>query len=539
MGVQRFKVQEADDITGSFGPTPTGYVDVWVDDDTLVPTYRRDDQIPRTLVGPAGPVSNRLGVVHIMDFGADPTGNNASDAALTNAIAALPAAGGVVRFPAGTIRLSSAPYVVAANNVTIQGVSPAASYITTTATTGDQLRITGYGSGIADISIQGPGTGTTSNKTSGIGCDIQSTEGFIHNAAFSYQWDSLRLGGHLVDAHGLIIRYFKNTGITVDHNSDHRITDVTMNNAAATLPTNAGIDVKATASLVLEQLNIINSNFALNVSPATGVTVPSIKATDCFFDTSVVGLNMTGAGSVFRSEFTNSWFSSMSTAGIRIQPASGGTVDGITFVNCDIYNNVAGSTSGILLGGSAGAIGKLKFSACSIAGWASGINISAAGASFFPQFLGNTIGAVSAFAANTTGVVVAAGTYKGLVLQGNDVVDNGTASTMGAVTLPAATAAAAQLYRIIDNAGLNPKGTAVGPPAATPALATTYINNYGYRVLLNVKHGATANTAVVINGVTNTVTYVAGANATYVLEPGGTISFVGGTAPTFWLWNGQ
>lgn len=474
------------------------------------------------------------GIANLLDYGADPTGATASDAALDAAIAALPAAGGIVRFPAGVIRLTSAPYIVSKANVTLEGFASNVSFLKTDSTTGDQLRITGYGSGVRKLSIQGPGTGTTSQKTSGIGLDVQATEGRIEDVNFTYQWECARLGGHLVDLHGSFCRYFGRTGIIVDHNSDHRITDVTMNNAAATLPTLAGIDVRVTASLVLEQLNVINSNFALNISPATGVTVPSVKATDCFFDTSVVGLNMQGAGAVFRSEFTNCWFSSMTTAGIRIQPAAGGTVDAITWVNCDIYNNVAGTTSGVLLGGSAGAIGKLKFSACTVAGWTRGLDINPAGVTFFPQFSLCTIGAAAAFAANGTGVVVAAGTYRGLILSGNDVQDNTVNATIGAMTITAATAAA---HRIIDNAGINPRAAAVTPPAATPALATTYTNTYGYRVQLVVKHGATANTGVTLNGVTNTMGFVAAQVMTYLLEPGGTILFTGGTAPTVWVWN--
>lgn len=473
--------------------------------------------------------NDRLAVVNILDYGADNTGAVSITTALNNAIAALPS-GGVVMFPPGVYLETSSPYVVSANNVRLW--APAGSNATilkTTNTTGDQFRLTGYGCSVVGFNIQGPGTGTTSNKTGGIGLDVQSVEGAVNDCSFAYHFEALRVGGTLVDVDNVWVRYFKANGIVVDHNSDHRITRVSMVNNAATLPTGGGIDVRVTASLVLDNLNIIASNFPLNISPTTGVTVPSVKATNCFFDTSAVGLNMTGAGSVFRSEFTNCWFSSMTTAGIRIQPAAGGSVDGITFVNCDIYNNVAGTTNGVLLGGGAGNVGKVKVSACSLAGWTNAVNISATGVNVtFLQLLGNTIGAVSAFTANTVGILVATGSYKGLVIQGNDVVDNTTALTLGTVTLPST---AYGSFRIIDNPGINPRGT-VTPPIATPVTATTYTNNTGFRV--NVFYKGATLTSHTINGVAYAQASIANQVHAVTLDPGSTIAIAGTTLT--WSW---
>lgn len=470
--------------------------------------------------------------VNLLDFGADPTGAASAITALTNAIAALPA-GGIVLLPPGTYDLTTAaPYTVSANNIILRGAGPNVTTIRSTSATGDILRLTGYGCAVEDLSIQGPGTSTTSNRTSGIGLDIQSTSGWASNINLAYHWDALRIGGHLVDVEGIDCRYFKNNGIVVDHQSDHRVVRVLMNNAAATLPAGAGIDVRITASLVLEQLNIINSNWALNLSPTSGVTIPSVKATDCFFDTSAIGLRCAGAGFVYRSEFTNCWFSSMSTAGILLAPTTAGGVDGLTFVNCDIYNNVAGTTNGVSANGN---VGKWKMVGCSVAGWTNGLNLSP-GPAHFPTIANNTVGAVSAFGVNTVGILVAAGAYKGLVIAENDVIDNTTNLTLGALTVTVGTAGS---HRIIDNAGINPRTGVELRPVATPALATLYTNLTGYRVQILVKHGATANTGIILNGVTITAAFVAAQVVTYILEPGGSIQFTGGTAPTVWSWVGQ
>jgi hypothetical protein len=470
-----------------------------------------------------------VGYVNVLDYAGGVvinTGVNSCEAAFTAAAAALGASGGVIRAPRGTYLTTSTPYVISGDQIIIDGDGPGQTTFKTASTTGDQIRMTGYGSGMRNCSLQGPGSGTTSNKTAGIGLDIQGTEGFAENVQTAYQFDSIRLGGALVDARTVICRYFTRSGVVVDHQSDHRITTVLMVNNAATLPTLAGIEVKQTASLVLEQLNIIASNFALNLNPATGVTIPSIKATDCFFDTSAVGVNMTADGSVLRSEFTNCWFSSQSIAGIRMDPSTNGQVDGVTFVNCDIYNNVGGTTNGVIAGTR---VKKWKMVGCSVAGWTNGINLTA-GANHFPTILSNTIGSVSAFGVNGTGIVVAAGSYKGLVISGNDVVDNTTAISLGAVT-PAAGAN----YRIIDNAGINPRGTVTTPAVGATTVAVT--NTTGFRVTAFIKNGTTAPTAAVLNGVTITAFAIPAASGFWSvqLDPGATIAFTYTVVPT-WVW---
>lgn len=468
-----------------------------------------------------------FGYANLLDYGGDSTGVTPITTPLNNAIAALPA-GGVVFLPPGTYLENTAPYIVAANNITILGAGENATVLKTTNTTGDQLRVTGYGSKVRDIQIQGPGTSTTSSKTAGIGLDIQSTEGEVINVSFAYQASCLRLGGHLTNADGIFARYWTLNGIIVDHQSDHQISRVVMDNAVATLPTGAGIDVRVSASLVLDMLNIIHANWCLNLSPAAGVTIPSVKATNCFFDTSVIGCRMAGAGSVYRSEFTNCWFSSMSQYGVLMAATTAGvSIDGITWVNCDFYNNVGGTTTGIAV--TTSNIGKWKMVGCTVAGWTVGIQLIP-GASHFPTILSNTIGSVSAFGVNGTGISVPGGTYKGLVMIGNDVVDNTTAISLGAVSATAAN------YRIIDNAGINPRGTELRP-VATPVAGTTYTNNTGFRVQVMHKNSA-APSAVIINGTTYTVAFLASQVFTVTLEPGGTIAFTGGTH-TSWSWIGM
>lgn len=511
--------------TGATAPS-SGY-GLDVDTATDIPFLIKADGTKKFFGGPG------YGKVNILDYGGDRTGVANNDTALTNAIAALGANGGIIEIPSGAY-LFAAAFNVSANNIWIRCGGTNATVLKCNATTGDFLTFSGYGSGISDGSVQGPGSGTTSSKASGYTVNLTGTEAFCVAVDFAYSYDTLGLNGPLADADDLICRYFAHSGIVVNQNSDHRIMRVTMDNNAATLPTGSGIDVQLTASLVMAQLNVIHSNFALNLSPAVSTTVPSIKATNCFFDTSAIGIRFAGAGSVFRSEFTNVWCGSMSTAGIYIGPTTAGNmVDGITFVNCSIYNNVAGTTNGIHF--ATANYGRVDFQNCRVAGWTNGVNI-AAGTSgqSFPRILSCAIGAQSAFGVNTVGILVAAISVYGLAIDTCDVAAAGNTTVL---TLGAVTASVPAAFRITDNAGINPRGAVTTP--GIPASTVNATNTTGFKVLVLIKCAATAPTAIGVNGVAFAQALLASQMFSVPLEPGGTINMTYTVAPTAWTWIGQ
>jgi hypothetical protein len=463
--------------------------------------------------------------VNITDYGADRTGAVAINTALTNAIADLPS-GGVVYFPAGTYLLSST-FQISTAHITLRGSAKYATTILANFTTGDILQFNQWFQRIEQMTIQGTGSGQVSTRTAGynIGASGSSAYGIVRDCSVTYAWDGINIGNTLGEVHDCEIRYFAHSGIVVTHNSDHRISNVTMDNNAGALPTGSGIDVQATASLLLSGLNIIHANYALNVSPGVGVTIPSIKAVNCFFDTSAYGLRIAGAGSFFRSTFTNCWFSSHSVAGIYIAPSTGGNMaDGITFINCDIYNNLGGTTNGIHF--ATANYGKIDFIGCRIAGWTNGVNIAFGSTTAFPRLVECQVGSVSAFGVNTNGVVVAAITVAGLVITDCDVTGNTTPFTLGVVT-----AAIWSQYRITDNVGINPRGAVTTP--AFPATTVVVTNTTGFRVLVGIKGGTS--TAVAVNGV---AAVLAATPASIYLEPGGTVAITFTVAPT-WVWVGE
>lgn len=471
----------------------------------------------------------KLGQVNILDYAAGVvinTGVNSAATALAAATAALPS-GGIIFFPPGAYLLPIGTSMGTAH-ITWSGAARYNTVILTTATTGDHVSMDQYYQVIESLTFTGPGTAQTPTKTTGFAVTTNpaaAAYGKIRNCTFTYQFNCVNVGNTLMDVEDLELRYFKNSGIIVNHQSDHRINGVTADNNAAALPTGGGIQVIAAASLILDENNIIHSNAALDIAPGSGVTIPSVKGTSCFFDTSAFGLRMATAGSFFRSEFTNCWFSSMSTAGVSFGPTTAGSnVDGITFINCDLYNNVGGTTSGIV--NTTANVGKWKMIGCSVAGWTTGINLIA-GAAHFPTIIGNTIGAVSAFGVNTTGITVGAGAYGGLMICNNDVVNNTAALSLGAVTI---TGSLYGNFRITDNAGINPRGS-VGA-IAVPATTVVATNTTGFRITAYTKW-TTAPTVVTINGVSITLPLL-NQQMAYTLDPGSTFSYTG-TAPT-WTW---
>lgn len=346
-----------------------------------------------------------------------------------------------------------------------------------------------------------------------------------------FQWSGVHTSGSLQFCEDLNIREYGNNAINgqcilVDGIGDRYIRRITTDNG--TNPTGfAGVRVQTCASLVISDCNIIHAGNALELSPGAGQTVPSVEAVNCFFDTSVNGLAVvpTGTGVVARSKFTNCWFGTHTTNGILLTNPGGATssFEGLQFINCDIY----GCPTGI---NAAAGGGKWEFQGAIAGCTTQAINLGGS-AGHFPKIHNSVIGPHGLFGANALGIVIATGTYKGLIINDNSVVNNtGAALTLGAVTCAVGEFG---FYRIIDNAGINPRGASVAP-VNPPIAGTTYTNTSGFRVQVIAKN-ATASTAMVMNGLTYTVAIAALALVTVTLEPGGSISFTGGTY-TSWSW---
>lgn len=553
-------------LTGPTGPTgatgPTGPTGVTGPTGPGVPTSRlinttaplagggdlsadRTISITAATISAAGSMSaldkkklNQVWLDVVADGGLDPTGASDNTTLLQNLHNSLPATGGgVLFFPVGLYRFDSTVNITK-EGVYLLGQARRNVKLATTSATLDMFNVTGDAVLFEGLRFTTMVAGVPDNatlRTAGYAVTFTSTtdSSGMRKCDILFQWSGIHSSGSLHFFDDLNIREYGNNApngacILIDANGDRYVTRLTTDNGSN--PTGfAGIRVVSCASLVISDSNIIHAGIALALEPGNGLVVPSVEVTNTFLDTSVIGMQIlpTGTGQVLRCKFTNVWFGTHTTAAVRM---NGTQWDGITFDNCDFYANPG---VGIGIDCPTGG-GKWTLANSRIAGFATGINLTAS-AAHFPQIYGNTIGPTSGFGLNTTGITVAAGTYKGLMIVGNSVVNNTTNLTLGAVTVAAGEAS---FYQIKDNAGINPRGAVTTPAVPGTGVVTTNIT--GFRVIIGYKTTATIHTAFNINGVAfaapnlqpiNTLSYI-------TLEPGGTITWTGGTAPT-WVWVGQ
>lgn len=466
--------------------------------------------------------------------GADPTGAVDCASIITAAIATFTTAG-IIFFPVGTYKLSST--ITVSKEVIFQGAGRQHSIIELSSATANGFDVTSNYVGFENLRISTTASSATL-RTAGAAINLDNGSVFPGNISNCYvagcdilfQWTSIILGAHTSWIQNCNLREgganaAGGAHILVQKYGDRYISRITSDQGSN--PTGfAGIRVLETSSLVIDSCNLVHCTTVLALETSTGKNIPSVEVLNTFFDTSTTGLsiNPAGTGTVQRCKFTNCWFSSMTANGVTM---TGTQWDGITFDNCDFYGNVIGISCPT--GGGNWSVQASRFAGNT----GSAINV-AASAAHFPQIIANHIGPQSAFGVNGTGIIVAAGTYKGLVIANNDVVNNTTNATLGAVTVGAAEAG---WYRIMDNAGINPlTGAAVTTPAF-PTSTTVVTNTTGRRVTIYLKWGAAAPTVSTINGVA-TVLPLVNQLATYLLDPGGTIAFTYATAGT-WTWVGN
>lgn len=101
-----------------------------------------------------------------------------------------------------------------------------------------------------------------------------------------------------------------------------------------------GIRVRNVADLVMHDLNVIQHGTDLLIDPAAGEVVTSVWATNCFFDTAQLGIDIVAQGGVVtRCKFDSCWASSHAGHGVRLRATGGGAIEGVEFCNPHVFLN--------------------------------------------------------------------------------------------------------------------------------------------------------------------------------------------------------
>ena len=470
-------------------------------------------------------------------------------------ILAAAASNSVIYFPAGTYQFASA-IVVGAKAFLFQGDGQYSSILQTTSATADLFTLTdgNWYTTFSDLQMttsitKTAGNMVTTGTVSGGGnvginvrrCTIAGSSGInIWNGLYYAGTQS----GNITAIEDCTFNNFANYAIQIIGNTstpasscNGTITNIVINGILSAGNGLGGIVVNQCGSLIISNSDVIGCVNNLLLSPTTTATssgVFSVFAVNCYFDDSAgSGLLMSGAGNIERCVFTNCWFttaaSPASSSAVQSTNTAAIGCTGIQFLGCQVYNTYGTATA---FGFNMTGCEDVTITGCNVAGWTTAVAITPYSAAGYTSInlTNNVIGPVGNIAANTTAIVINAGsfTYKTLNIQGNNLAGNTTAIT------DSSTGFTVNKY-FVNNTGYNPHSAVTTP--VVPGSATAVTNTTGVPVTVYVKGGTL--TVIAVGGVTTGIAAAAAASTAFPipLAPGQTIAITYSVAPT-WVWVG-
>ncbi|ACA91545.1 MULTISPECIES: glycosyl hydrolase family 28-related protein [Burkholderia cepacia complex] len=387
--------------------------------------------VARTLRSMASDVAN------VKSFGA--VGDGASDdtAAIQAAVNSL-GAGGVVFFPAGTYRVSSAINSTV-RGIVFSGSGSQGSILSTSSATADVLTISGWDSG-----VEGLGFASSVTRTAGSFVVLTGAFGHIEKCRFDGHYCAININS---PAAPISVRdcIFHNAtpastspgggGVWINvPGTDVRLDGLIFINDTVASPT-YGINVVAVGALMLDNSDIVGQGTALLVNSGSGSTAQAIFATNTYFDTctgNCVTIQPAAGGNVLWVKFTNVWASPASGGGNGIFiDGSSGVVADVNISSFVVHNDYGPSQSGILFQGAH--VKNVSISNGMCAGFVYGV-VAGPGVCDF-TITGVTAGAYDPTTQpNNYGIVVSTGASDRYIISGNraygnlikNLVDNGT-----------------------------------------------------------------------------------------------------------------
>jgi len=428
--------------------------------------------------------------IDVVAYGA--VGNGIADdtGAINSAIAALPATGGIVYFPPG-IYLVTAQIPILQSSVRIMGAGIGVSVIQDASTTADTLSF-GNGStlfsylSISDLSIWSSVAGTAGaaiklNDVSLVAISRVEIEGeFIGINAVASTFvvlDSVTIKNPIAST---------GIGIIINGGNNYYLDKVVIYTVSSQCL--YGLQLLATDSCWVDNSHFISTGYGIIANPASAAVVQKLTV-------------------------NNTATSSCTNDGVSINPASGGTVQGIRF---SAFRSSLNSGNGVNFG-TTGTITSAQFHGCQILDNAlSGINLAAT-TSTYSLFDNCYVGGNSTSSSGTlSGIKVAA------------AVSSFDIRTCRIGKSP--TSAATQKYGIEIAAGASDKYAIIGNDLNDNVTGTILDGGSGVNKQFLGNFPATAETKAVLGGTLQLSSYVAG---TLQTDASGNVTAGAGVLPAF------
>lgn len=251
---------------------------------------------PTTLTPPAR--------INLIRYGADPTGTNASDAALSDAIAVCAdLGGGTIYAPAGTYKFTQQISLASKTGIIIQGDGAA----------------TLGAAGATVFTYSGTGSSYWIDMTSAVGCQFRDLQ--ITHSSSSFTGTYLKYGGTSADA-GALCGLFDCT-LGGSHNITH-------------------LELSGVVEFTAERCDFIYGNPSIAALPSGGFA-NAIRFRDCLWNQSAIA-PVAGGGEAW--EFNGCVFEVLSTGNVgAIQNSSATFFSGLAVTNCWFGDETSSSSA--------------------------------------------------------------------------------------------------------------------------------------------------------------------------------------------------
>lgn len=366
-------------------------------------------------------------IANAQDFGAVGDGVADDTSAIQAALDSV--SSGIVLIPAGLYNVTS---LTMPNGVSLVGEGPYASVLRETNATATTISA-GISNTIKDLKII-----SSVARTAGFYINISGNGCLIENCEFDDYYIGVSVGA-IADPITVNARVFdcvfrsSNTtlgsgAIQYLHFSNAQIANcvITGTTVSSTQPT-FGIRFQNGDTAFVTDCNVTVHGKALLVDPPAGLNCFALTIVSSIFDSAhqisggiaVSNAEIGGAGNVFNTRISNSWFGLASTKnGCHLLTSGSGVVDGITFTGCEFIDN---GENGLLADGA-------NIKDWFVTGGHSGGNAAsgircAAGTNYF-TITGHRAGNISGRGPNNFGISLDAAAEGNYVIADNNLVSN-------------------------------------------------------------------------------------------------------------------